>query len=74
MIGSRVEAQRLSKLAAERYAAYSIHGARVVLTVDGFMLVVGDLSTTFRTAAACEQIIMDFGTRPLLEKSERAPF
>ena len=62
MIGSIHEAQRLSKLAAERYAAYGIHGVCVVLTFDGYLLVAGALTHTYRTASGCEQSILGFGT------------
>jgi hypothetical protein len=73
MIGSRQEAQRLSKLAQERYGTYGIHGVCVVLTFDGYRLIAGDLSQTYRSAAACEQMILEFGSAPLLSKAERAP-
>lgn len=73
-LGSRQEAQRLSKLAAERYGLYGLRGVCVVLTFDGYRLVAGDLSQTYRTAAACEATILDFGTPPLLSPKDRAPY
>ena len=74
MIGTRQEAQRLSKLAQERYGAYGLRGARVVLTHGGYMLIVGDLTTLYWTAAGCEQMILEFGTPPVTSRDEIAPW
>lgn len=68
------QAARLDKLANEKYAAHGIRNAHVIALSDGFLLIVGpQASAEFKTVAGLESFIRDFGSDPLLAKSERAP-